>query len=593
MLDPNKKYRIDTAITDIENRLVNLEMDSWDCVIALAETLICICPLKADESNKKETEIYVFEKHVRREQKNNKEKDSHKEFDIQDLMKPDSEVTVQGIARLGIYNSLRKKAYEEWAKEKPRKESYNSDFVEAGEPGLIKKEDAAIYNGEPLCDTMHIAPSGTGLIKTDMNTDGMHDFYGVSMARITTYSLSLKAIDTDKTKMLMEIIQNALTILKKIPRPYHGLFDGGMGGSIFDNYSRPFPYPKEKDGMITITDRIDLDDLWIFYYMIEPALEPNAQIAVAVDGARYAEERGAPLSPDTLYIENQEHEVDDKAHILANNENVLPIALRDAFHDVAIGRINKGQFISRLSVLADHSLQGTITDPNQLLLTYDKMITDQSSENVVNKGELITYQDAMTSRVYDFIRVLTGCYEDDDTPLPLALMQMINKYGPQLKEQAKQDSIDKEAGNWERIEESSKRWSERTKNWMNNQGKSLNEVGDSLLSEETDDFSIDNLSDAFDRLRGKENKDTNNRLVEDKPTQLVIRDSEVETCLDDMYCLGSTWDRESGKKIENYYRSKTKNSMLPRYKLPTKLKPFTRNHDPRKGVNILTFNPLK
>ena len=171
--------------------------------------------------------------------------------------------------------------------------------------------------------------------------------------------------------------------------------------------------------------------------MIEPILESNAQIATAMDMARYAEERGVPLDPDALYLTNQEHDVADDAHILKEDTNALPIALKDAFYDVAIGRINKEQFLNRLSVLADHSLQGDISDPKDLLPTYDElvmMIEDQSSQGEgCQSRELTTYEQAMTSRVYDFIRVLTGSH-DDEIELGLSLIQMINRYEPQLKE---------------------------------------------------------------------------------------------------------------------------------------------------------------
>jgi hypothetical protein len=335
--------------------------------------------------------------------------------------------------------------------------------------------------------------------------------------------------------------------------------------------------------------------------MIEPILEKNTQIATAMDMARYAEERGAPLDPDALYLTNQEHDVADDAHVLKEDTNALPIALKDAFYDVAIGRINKEQFLNRLSVLADHSLQGDISDPKGLLPTYDElimMIEDQSSDTQQSR-ELTTYEQVMTDRVYDFIRVLTGNH-DDEIELGLSLIQMINRYAPHLKEMETEHQIEKARIDDARIDDEMLRWDEKRKYGDDTQR--------SIFVSDTDKFDdISHLSDAFDKLRGHTKRDLETLKGEDGDTyeapidltvdgsaQLVVRNSNVETCLDEMHYLGQAGGDYDEPYEHHYYRSKTKGSMYPRKELPTKLKLFTaNNNDPRKGFSALEFKPFR
>ena len=604
------------ALADIEQRLMDCEINSWGAAIAMAEILYAPLPNEDkdfSDLSKQENSIRDFERLATQNQKYWKDRDDrHHKVNIREAMKPEPEDSIKKTAdaclsamkncehgfenfmsinkgQNGLYDSALSSIDEKIGE-------MHQDVQDRLFPGGYDNVWGE-WEDNPLCNEMHIGPSGTGLIRIDVLSDGTHDFYGVKVARITTYSVSMKVVDPDKVNEASSKIEIALEAL----RTYNPTHDFSGGGGYGEDYETPRPFIKEDDGLITITDRFSLDDLWVFYYMIEPILESNTQVATAMDMARYSEERGAPLDPDAVYLTNHEHDVSDSARVLKDDTNALPIALKDTFYDVAIGRINKEQFLNRLSILADHSLQGDISDPKGLLTTYDQiMIEDQSSEETAGQSrELTTYEQAMTSRVYDFIRVLTGNH-DDEIELGLSLIQMINRYEPKLKEMERQRQIEKEQRDNEKIDDQQKRWDEKRKYGEDTTSRSIFLSGDDKFDD------ISHLSEAFDKLRGyqkrgmetlqdEDSKDyeATTDLVTEPPTQLVIRNSNVETCVDEMHYLGQTGGDYDEPHRHHYYRSKTKGSMYPRKELPTKLKPFSNANDPRKGFDALEFKPFR
>lgn len=612
--DPDQQDNIHGALVDIKQRLMDCEIDSWGAAIAMAEILYAALP--AEDKNffdcsDQEQSIRDFKRLATQQRNYWKDRDDrHHQVSIREAMKPEPEDGIKKTADACL-GAMKNSGFENFMSgNKGQHELFDSALGSIDDkidempqevqdtlfPGGIDKIWGNWDDSNPICNEMHIAPSGTGLIRIGVLSDGTHDFYGVKVARVTTYSVSLKVADQDDILQASRMIEIALGALQT----YNPTRDFSGGGEYGKNYETPRPYIKEEDGVISISDRFSLDDLWIFYYIIEPILESNSQIATAMDMARYAEERGAPLDPDALYLTNHEHDVSDEAHTLKDDANALPIALKDAFSDVAIGRINKGQFLNRLSVLADHSLQGDISDPKGLLTTYDQiMIEDQSSDSKNGQSrELTTYEQAMTDRVYDFIRVLTGNH-DDEVELGLSLIQMINRYEPQLKEMERQRQIEKALLDDSRIDKDMER--------RNEERKYGGDTRRSILLSDSDDFDdISHLSEAFDKLRGYQKRGletlqyedgedykTTTDVVAGGSSQLVIRNSNVETCLDEMHYLGQTGGDYDEPHRHNYYRSKTKGSMYPRKELPTKLKPFAaKNNDPRKGFNALEFKAL-
>lgn len=616
LLNPEQKEKIHSALHDIENRLIQCEINSWDATIAIAEILYAPIPPQDKEYQdytRLENRAREFYAYAKRKQQYWHAHEGRKNLDIRKEMEPDKESDIQEYAD-GLLSAMKKngdwkfmsdhKGLDLGTEDEHAQKIINAlpqEIQDTLFPGGYENIWGNWNNKDPLCDALYIAPSGTGLIDIDRSyRDCVSDVYGLKVARITTYSVSLKVKDEKNIDESCRKIEIALSALKR----YNDTYLSHGGGDLDENYETPCPHIKEKDGIITVLDRMHLDDLWLFYYMIEPILEANVQIATAMDIARHAEERGAPLDPDALYISNYEHDVSDEAHELKNGENTLPIALKDAFYDVAIGRINNEQFINRLIVLADHSLQGTIHDPKKLLPTYTQINENYSIEAQDGNKYILTYEDAMKDRVFNFVRVLTSNYSDD-VPLPLSLTQKINAYSVTLKEQEKQTKLDKFESDHQRETEDELQRIERRRT---GEEKTL-----SSMIEEAE-FEHVHLSDAFDKLRGYKKRgeknvkyerlnekddrfdddgyETHTDVTADNGQQLVFRDSEVEACLDDMHYLGQRTDEYSEEVIHFYYRSKTKGSIHPRKTLPSKLKPFATSNDPRHGFNVLEFKPL-
>ena len=618
ILAPETQGDVHNALSDVESRLVECEIDSWGAMIAIAEIVYAHVPPKDKDYwdlTDQEKSINDFYLRIQKDKKYWKDREDRRNVDILDEMKPDKEEDIRNHARecLAAMKDGSSSSFENFMSG-AKNVSDLYDYDVGGLPSLDEKisdldekvQETLFPGGReaiwgdwaklgPLCNEMHIAPSGAGLISIDVCNDGVHDFYGVKVARISTYSVSLKVADWNKMTQVARIVEIALGAIAHFS-PTREFAGGGVGN---EDYTSPGPYVKEDDDMIMIEERMSLDDLWVFYYMIEPILASNKQISTAMNMARYAEERGAPLDPDAVYISTQQHDVAHNVHTLKDDEHALPLALKNAFYDVTIGRINQGQFLSRLGVLSDHSLQGTILDSKQLLPTYEQiMIADKSSDVAGGQSrELTNYEQAMKNRIYDFIRVLTGNY-DDKTPLALSLTQTINRYGPIFKQQELEKEIALAKSNDQKV----KAQRRRDEDEYTSGATAFN-----AMIGEDDIFDGGDLSNAFDELRGykKRGRSTVNDknghgeseettdLVSESPGQLALRDSDVEACLDEMHYLGQVSDQFDDAYQQCYYRSKTKGSMYPRKELPTKLKPFSNNgNDPRKGFNALTFKPL-
>jgi hypothetical protein len=608
LIDGTNQDQITSALNIVEQQLIEAELDSWDAAIALAEILTAQLP-DQDEGfrhySRQEEAVIDFKNDVKREKRHWLDRDARHNFDIMEMMKPDkeSDIRKEALSALEAYKESSKSDHVFFLKgmlgyDINRDLSEYTDLYSGGDDKIWGEWGA----DGPLCNELYIAPSGSGLIKIDIHNGGVDSYYGLKSARVTTYTISFKPKNADCLEQLSSSIEVALSALKTVPRMHHSLIPG-HGGELGNDYERPQPYVREKDGKLMILDKLDLDDLWTLYYMIEPLLEPNTQIASAMNMARYSEERGAPLDPDALYLENETLNASAESHVIQNNEHALAQSLKDAFEDVALKRISQQQFVSRLAVIADHTLQGTMHDPKKQLATYTKLIEHEKSHTPEdNQSELTTYEQAMHQRVCDLVRVLTGNF-DEDAALDLALFQTINYYRPILMEQNKQQKI---AG----AEDDALRIHEKNQQARNRAGGDILKNIQKDLMIENDSYNVKNLSDAFDKLRGHKRRELRTfegesgheydqyigeaALVEDKENQLVIRDSDVETCLDEIHYIGHIspeWDHESeGQPV--YYRSKTKGSIYPRKELPTKLKPFSPDQDMRRGFNAIEFKPL-
>ena len=451
-----------------------------------------------------------------------------------------------------------------------------------------------------LCNEMHISPSGTARIKLTPSEDD-HEMMGyrcADTARITTYSISFKPLDPERAEELRTLVYEALEAVAYIEHPYF------YSPNDDDSYERPAGrdgwrerygsvsnHVYIEDGLVKVTQKLDLDDLYVLYYMLEPALELNGQITAAINSARFSEERGAVLAPDPFHGGQYDHgsyEIEEESGTLLGvpEEQLFAKSVRDAFVDLALGKIDQAGFTARLQIIADHTLTGKMQDQHRALPTYKQMIEDKSKEK---EGALITYDDALKYRVSDIVRTSIGLSEDSEIPLSAAIIGFTHRIKPKLLEQFREAAADKqkkinhhyESGAWRQrynreddvLAKLAKKRREEAE-----ASKEDPESGKAVLDWLQGQDMLHTLSDAFAGKTGGFHED--NALA--FKGNIVVRDSEVETCIDGIYILN---DGTS-------YRTRTKDSLLPRKDLPSKLKPYTPDHDPRQGFTALEFKAL-
>jgi hypothetical protein len=414
-----------------------------------------------------------------------------------------------------------------------------------------KKQRAKKFEPLPkLTNEIHIDPSGTAMIKPYPKDryDEPHEeqIYGTTTARITTYSVSFTPKDPSRIYELAGYVKWGL---KKIP-DIEPAFD-----VPFDYDSEPYKRPSAetdhhfgkiyrnthiqiKDDKVHVVARLDLDDVWNLYYLLEDVIEPSEQIAAAMNAARYAEERGVlmqkdgmdgPYSSDNMSPENQMGSLDQE-----NPEDYVPATMRHTLSLYALGEIGEEQLLQRLMVLADHTLTGRMVDPDGLLPSFN-MLTDQSGD----RGKsIVTYDDALKERTREILRIMTGA-SDADMPLFTALMERVAKISGPLRDKLRDMATEE----YERI------------------------FGRGSLSSSASDW-----NDLLRKLQGFEEEldkkaDASNEKEEEqglaRQANIVLRDSEV----------GVTTDR-TWRGTE--YVSRSRESIWVRKELPSALAPFLR-----------------
>ncbi len=491
-----------------------------------------------------------------------------------DLFKPETEEQIKGPL---AWMWAREKAFAEW---KAKKEAAGEeigylagwDFERDGSPGLPGEGEEVEFippiefPDRKLCDEIHIVPSGTGLIEVYENDPDYteKDIYGTAVARITTYSVSLVPKRPEDAELLRETVVNALKVLGDTPykyelpgfnlsgESYKRVKPSGTEYGYSDYQKTEAPYVVIEDGTVKPRPRFDLDDLWVLYYILEPIIEPSEQIAAAMNAARFAEERGAVLTPDGLDYLGGGHEVADEIGYLKKSDpnEILADAVRDAFIDLALNKIDEAEFLARISTIADHTLTGQMVDPHGAFKTIDGLLEDRRT----NKGNLITFEEARQERIEEILRCLVGLAKESDDPIYPALIRLVNETKESIRshfrDKSKAETMAFNQALARKMREDQARWSG---------ARSLGDILGERFKER--EFSL-YLSDAF---AGRAKKDDDTPPEEKKglsnKANLVVASSEVETCIDGIHAGGR-------------YRSKTKGSPFVRKELPKALEPF-------------------
>lgn len=570
-------------IEDIRRRLESTEFDSWNAAIAIAEVLLI--PPDNGDSDVGYHPLKDFRELLKKEKNYLVYKDRNIDKTIS-LFQPETE---EDIKRPLAHLFSRRNAWISW-KEKQEQEKYpgNTSFhyfssyvwntMAEKDPEFISPLNLP---DRTLCRELEIVPSGTGLIEPYKRHehDMSHEIriYGKPVARITTYSISFVPQDPVDLELLRDIVQEAVKLLGDIPYKYDLPGDTPSGKS----YERPAPtgneryhpsdisavtYVDTKDGKATPLTRFDLDDLWILYYLLEPIIEPNEQVAAAMNAARYAEERGAILTPDRLDYLNAGHAVEnDLGHLkTADPGDVFTKALRDTFTAFALGRTDEAEFILCMSTLADHTLTGRLRDPQGSFPTFAQLVTDQRE----SKGAATRYSDALDARTRELVRYMIGVEPGSDEPLYPALIRAVRAVEHPLKEHFRQQARADVLQFWEDYR------AKRRGDAAASQGKSF---GDNLLRQLAENDRAMRISDAHAGYTPITEGPEGTRAVKQR-INLVVADSAVETCLD-------------GIHAEGRYISRMKGSPFVRKELPDALKPFAPQHDRHKSAQKVLSGP--
>lgn len=408
-----------------------------------------------------------------------------------------------------------------------------------------------------LTDQIIIVASGSGMIKPfprhEYDDTTEEHLYGTTTARITTYSVSFVPKDPGQRDKLVRYVSRALERIANIEPAFE---------IPFDYHSTPYERPtrerysfrgrKYKNTDVQITNeghvqpvtRLDLDDLWHLYYLLEDIIEPSEQIAAAMNAARYAEERGVLMQMSGLDTEYSNTNMRPESQMGSlDNENpadYVAAMMRDTLSLYALDEINEEQLLQRVLVLSDHTLTGAMVDPHGLLPTFNRL-TDQSNQ----AGAIITYDAALKERARDIMMIMTGT-QDKDRPLFPALIKKIAEISSPLRDQLR--AVAKERH-------------ERFFNEVDFGTRSLRTKGSNRF-EDIKEFM--KQEKAFWDELDKKDKSEN--------TQALAARANIALCQSE---VGATTDRSW--RGTNYV-SRSRNSLWVRKEIPSALKPFLRGY---------------
>ena len=470
------------------------------------------------------------------------------------------------------------RAYQSWRTEqlaagKTEGQSDRWTYYTYGCPGCPEEGDECVfdppieYPDKKLCTSMYIEPSGTALIEVlprdyeDLRREGN------VIARITTYSLRLGVNNPEDAQLLQSVVHEALRVLGDVPYDYD-LPDWTPSGKGYirptgtrDHYhsrSGKVQNPHimiDAENRIEIDIKLDLDDLYKLYYLLEPIIEPTEQIAAAMNAARYAEERGAPMEKQ-LYSSDFEVEDHVGAHIGGlDAEDILHASLQRALIDFALYEIDAAEFLARITTLSDQTLTGQLTDGTDKFRPFRELLDDATGSDAV------TYPQAQANRVRELMKEMLGIEIDEDVDLHLALIGATDRIRPQVRRYFQDAAESRE----DEMDATHRKHALRY-------STSLSFGFDELARSQEQRTKALKLSDIL-RNGGIRTAEDIHKEREDGvafKANIVPLDSEVETCLDGIH--------------HGRYMSRLRGSPLVRHKLPSALESFC-SHDHRPGAN--------
>ncbi len=222
---------------------------------------------------------------------------------------------------------------------------------------------------------------------------------------VTTYDVRFFPTKPEDISLLKDVIQKAIEILGSIPQRF-----GNPVGTVStaDAYERP-RWLQYHDGGIMIEDRIDLDDLYNLYYLLEDVIVPSAAIAQTLNAACLVEARSTIKTFDQLgygtdYSVQNSPKVEQLCVVPEYKRAPLEESLKSIFTLYTIGRLDESGLVQQAMSLADMALQGQITNQSKTLLTYEGIMAkaDEAGQDVV------PYSEALTDLTSVFVKAMCG-----------------------------------------------------------------------------------------------------------------------------------------------------------------------------------------
>ena len=395
--------------------------------------------------------------------------------------------------------------------------------------------------------------------------------YPSPIVYVTTYDVRFFPTIPDGQSQLKDLLEKAIDILKDIP-PRFGNPVGMV--STADPYERPRWLALQDNGVM-IENRIDLDDLYNIYYLLESMIVPSSSIAQTLSGAGLVEARSTIKTFDQLrygtdYSVENSPKVDQLCVIPKYKRGPLEESLKSIFTLYVLGRLDEEGLVQQTMSLADMALQGQITNQSKTLLTFEgiKAKAEEAGQDVVPYGEVLT---DLTSV---FVKAMCGVAPD----------VTVSHIGNLVFQTAARErggivsalqGVDKK--DWDTHEAKFHALVSRTDK------PDLDISG--MIAEHDKGLAI---SDALSGYKGPTmqgmingEKDKDSSIPQDKAitttSRLVVRDPEIEPC------ISTTFD-------DTPYTSRMSGDPFPRLSLPLRLQPFLDpEHTPVAQQALLSF----
>lgn len=235
-------------------------------------------------------------------------------------------------------------------------------------------------------------------------------FYPSPVVCVTTYAVTFCSQTSADAEKLKVLLQTALEILKNTEQR----FGNPVEHSSFLAYKRPASLRiTEKEGHFQVDGRVDLDDLYNLYYLLEDYIAPSLSIAQALNAAGLIEARSPIKSYDGLgggmgYSVENSSKIDQMGMVRDDQSAPLERVLEDIFQLYALGRLDEKGMVQQTMNMADMVLTGHITNQSKTLLLYEDM-----SQMAEGQGyQLMTYDAALIELTRVFMKAMAGLMSD-------------------------------------------------------------------------------------------------------------------------------------------------------------------------------------